>query len=219
MATLAANKIGASFDLDKGLLAEFQVEDEGPIAPLHHAPWVGQGESFPADAPPHLAWLGGDFFCAPFAAAAEGSALHGWPATSSWSIVEQTGSTVRARLDRAVYGAELIKEFYLYDDHPFVYQRHTFIGGQGDVPVSNHANISLPNSGLIRTSTKCCWMTPVDPPEADPARGRSALKYPAKNVDPSTFPGIDGQVNLTCYPWRHRHEDFVIGIEAGVESA
>ena len=47
---------------------------------------------------------------------------------------------------------------------------------------------ALPNGGLIRTSAKSHWETPAHPQEGDPARGRSALKYPARSVDPRRFP-------------------------------
>ncbi|MBT8418164.1 MAG: hypothetical protein KJO42_12045, partial [Silicimonas sp.] len=98
--------------------------------------------------------------------------------------------------------------------HPFVYQRHTFHGGQGRVTVSNHANVSVANGALIRTSPKLRWETPNTPQESDPEMGRSGLIYPAQSDDPADFPGIGGPVDLTTYPWNPRHEDFVVGIEA-----
>jgi hypothetical protein len=39
--------------------------------------------------------------------------------------------TMRAVLEGAVNGATLVKELSLQDGHPFVYQRHLFIGGSG----------------------------------------------------------------------------------------
>jgi len=113
-----------------------------------------------------------------------------------------------------VHGATLVKELSVQAGHPFVYERHVFVGGQGRVPVANHANVSLINGGTIRTSQKRVWETPKDPQEGDPARGRSNLNYPAQSESARQFPGKDGPVDLTSYPWSDRHEDFVIGLEA-----
>ena len=65
---VSAEGISFGFDPGFGLLDGFAVEDRGKtVAPLHRAPWVGTGEALPPGAAPHLAKLGGDFFCAPFA--------------------------------------------------------------------------------------------------------------------------------------------------------
>ena len=213
--TVAGSGIRFGFDARTGLLDGFEVEDGGQwVAPLHRAPWVGTSEAMPADAAPLMATLGGDFFCAPFGTSEDGSPLHGWPANSSWSVVLTSGGMLRAVLDRPVMGATLLKELSVADGHPFVYQRHVFVGGEGRVPVANHANVSLRNGGLIRTSAKAAWETPKAPLEPDPARGRSMLRSPARALDPRAFPGQDGPVDLTRYPWNPRAEDFVSGIEA-----
>jgi hypothetical protein len=212
---LAAKGIRADFRPDLGLLEGFIVTDGGiGIAPLHRAPWVGSGEAMPADAAPFMARLGGDFFCAPFAESEGDSPLHGWPPNSAWSVLDKDGHRVRAELRQSVHGARLIKELTLRDGHPFVYQRHIFHGGRGCVTVANHANVSVKNGALIRTSPKLRWETPVTPQESDSERGRSGLVYPAQADDPRNFPGVDGAVDLTEYPWNPRHEDFVVGIEA-----
>jgi hypothetical protein len=121
---------------------------------------------------------------------------------------------VRAVLEHSVQGATLVKELGVEDRHPFVYQRHIFIGGSGRITFANHANVSVLNGGLIRTSRKSVWETPKSQQESDPARGRSALVSHARSEDPRRFPGTDGPVDLTRYPWNPRHEDFVVGIEA-----
>lgn len=215
MTEIAADGIRARFDARTGLLDGFIVTDEGrDIAPLHRAPWVDTGEKMPEGADPLMATLGGDFFCAPFAESDNGSPLHGWPPNSPWSVADASGPRLMAVLDRRVRGAMLSKELTLKDGHPFVYQRHVFEGGEGRITVSNHANLSVRNGALIRTSPKACWETPGVPQESDPARGRSGLVYPARAQDPRAFPGVDGPVDLTRYPWNPRHEDFVVGIEA-----
>jgi hypothetical protein len=215
MTRISAQGVGVCFDATTGLLGNFTVEDQGRIiAPLHRAPWVGTGEAMPPGTAPHLATLGGDFFCAPFAGTEDGSPMHGWTANAPWLIPVEGSGELRAVLSRPVFGATVIKELSVSDGHPFVYQRHIFVGGQGRVPVANHANLSVRNGAIIRTSAKSHWETPKSPQESDPARGRSGLRYPARSDDPAAFPGLSGPVDLTRYPWNPRHEDFVMGIEA-----
>jgi hypothetical protein len=212
---IAARDVAFEFDADTGLLDGFTVTDAGrDIAPLHRAPWVGSGEAMPADAAPLMAKLGGDFFCAPFALPETGVPLHGWPANSAWTVVAEEPGMLRAVLQRPVQEATLVKELAVVDGHPFVYQRHVFVGGAGRIAVANHANVSVKTGALIRTSPKLRWETPGTPQESDPARGRSALRYPAQAQDPRAFPSVRGTSDLTTYPWNPRHEDFVVGIEA-----
>ena len=183
---------------------------------MHRAPWIGTGLQLPADAPPHQAHLEGDFFCAPFSDASNDSApLHGWPANGHWSPDEATtANALRCTLDHKVMGATVTKELSLTDNHPFLYQRHIFNGGQGAISAANHAMISLPNGGLLAFSPKRWFETPAQAPETEPARGRSALRYPARSPDPRRFPAADGTtINLTRYPFGPAHEDFVIGLE------
>ena len=215
MVTLKAKGIDLCFDPQIGMIAQFSVSDgRQKIAPLHRAPWVGSDETMPADAAPHLAKLGGDFFCAPFAGCAEGSPLHGWTANSEWQVVSCHTARLEARLARAVFGGAVTKTLTLRDGHPFVYQSHVFSGCTGEVSMANHANLSLPDGGLIATSPKAAWMTLPEPLEPDPTRGRSSLIYPEMHSDMQSFPGKDGPVDLSTYPWLPSHEEFVAGIEA-----
>ena len=214
MTRISAQGVGVCFDAATGLIENLTVEDRGRIiAPLHRAPWVGSGEVMPPGTAPHLAVLAGDFFCAPFAGSEDGSPLHGWTANAPWVEAVDGPHEVRAVLSRTVFGATVIKELAVSDGHPFVYQRHVFVGGAGRVPVANHANVAVRNGALIRTSAKSHWETPKSPQESDPQRGRSALCYPARSTDPTAFPGLSGPVDLTRYPWNPAHEDFVAGIE------
>ncbi|MEX0346877.1 MAG: hypothetical protein AB3N20_18285 [Rhizobiaceae bacterium] len=215
MIELTTDGISLSFDPAIGQIVRFTVfDDSREISPLHQAPWVGTGEDLPDGIAPHLKTLGGDFFCAPFGKEQDGAPLHGWPANSNWSIDHQSDHFVRAKLDRQVNGASLVKEIELRPGEPFVYQRHTFIGGSGDIEVSNHANVAIPDSGLIRTSEKQFWTTPAEPLETDPALGRSGLTYPARSKNPQKFPASGGTADLTSFPWFPEQEDFVIGLEA-----
>jgi hypothetical protein len=211
---IVAKDVSVRFDPAGGFIYDLAVIDEGRrIAPLHMAPWFAAGEPpDPAD-PVHLARLGGDFFCAPFAASENGSPMHGWPANDTWVIEEGPG--LRAVLPHPVGGAMVVKEVFLSDGHPFVYQRHLFQGGSGPMPVANHAMVSLPQGGILRFSPKRWFESSPLPQETDPRRGRSALSYPARSQDPRVFPlASGGTVDLTRYPWAEDQEDFVVGVEA-----
>ncbi len=215
MIELSADGIHLTFDPRIGQIVEFAVADHGvTVSPLHKAPWVGSDEPISDRLPPHLKTLGGDFFCAPFGQETEEVPLHGWTANSEWHVEYLTRSSLRARLQKTVNGAQIVKELSLRSGHPFIYQRHTFFGDPGPIPLANHANVSLPHGGVIRTSRKRVWCTPSSPLESDPDRGRSGLRYPAHASDPKKFPALEGTADLTQYPWFPRHEDFVIGIEA-----
>lgn len=217
---LSAKGVSIHFEPLGGIVADMTVSDAGrDIAVLHQAPWVGDNSSLPDGAPPHQARLAGDFFCAPFGdASADAAPLHGWPANGEWRRIGTEGGRGNAAgrwmLGRAVRGACLIKELSLHDGHPFLYQRHIFIGGSGLIPVANHAMVSLSGGGHLRFSPKRFFETPGQALEADPAMGRSRLAYPARTTDPTAFPAADGgTVDLTRYPFGPAHEDFVAGIE------
>jgi len=207
---------GIRFDFDPvcGFIRNFSVTDQGrAVAPLHRAPWVGTPEVMAPDTVPHLAGIEGDFFCAPFAQVADGAEMHGWPANAVWSV--QPGTHVRAVLGHAVNGATLIKELTLTGGHPFLYQRHIFVGGSGSIGAANHAMVSLPQGGILRFSPKRWFESAPATPEGDPARGRSTLRYPARASDPAAFPtAAGGSVDLRRYPWAARSDDFAVGVEA-----
>lgn len=207
--TIAATGIRFTFVPRGGVLKDLAVEDEGKsIRPLHMAPWAA-GE-VPPDAPSHQRWLAGDFLAAPMGPNPEG--LHGLAANGDWRTTPADAQTLRAVLDGAVNGATLVKELSVRNGHPFVYQRHLFIGGTGALPVSNHAMISVPNGAKLSFSRKRWWETLAEPLET--TQGRSCLAYPKRSEDAAEFPGADGgTVNLHRYPWGTRHEDFVAGVE------
>ena len=207
--TVLARGISVDFAPLGGVLQDLTVTDDGTtIAPLHHAPW--SPDEVPADSPRHQRWLAGDFLAAPFGPGPDG--LHGLTANGLWPITPAASGTLRAILEGAVNGATLVKELSLADDHPFVYQRHLFIGGTGALPVANHAMISVPNGAKLSFSRKRWWETLPEPLET--TRGRSCLAYPRRAEDAAEFPAADGStVNLHRYPWGERHEDFVAGIE------
>ena len=210
---------GASFNFDPncGIVSDFATQDQGRrISMMHKAPWVGTNITLPPGAPPHQSRLEGDFFCAPFSdASVDGAPLHGWPANGFWKILPQSnGKSLRCTLDHSVMGATLEKHLSLCDDHPFLYQSHSFRGGQGAISTANHAMISLPNGGHLRFSPKRWFETPASAPEDDPTRGRSSLRYPARSADPHKFPAAGGStIDLTHFPYGPAHEEFVIAVE------
>jgi hypothetical protein len=215
--SLEARGIRVAFDADLGQLALFEVRrGSRRIAPFARVPWADSPDAdrMPADAPPHLARMSGDFFCAPFCADdIEGAPLHGWPANAPWDLVsEETlpdGAKARFRLTRRVAGAVVEKVWRLRHDHPFLYQRHEFHGGTRPVPVAHHAMIDLRSGGLLAFSRKL-W---AETPERGLEPGRSLLAYPARHGDLTAFPGRDGPVDLTRLPFGHRHEDFAMLVD------
>ncbi len=209
--TLSAQGIRAGFDPRGGVIHTLVVSDEGAdVAPLHAAPW--NAAEVPSDAPPHQAWLRGDFLAAPMGPGPDG--LHGLAANGDWAVTPSTAGTLRAVLQGQVQGATLVKELAVADGHPFLYQRHLFIGGTGTLPACNHAMIAVGSGAMLSFSRKRWFETLGEPLEAEPARGRSRLAYPRRAEDAAEFPAADGgTVNLHRYPWGEAHEDFVAAIE------
>lgn len=211
MHSLSARGITATFSPQGGTLHPLTITDEGvSIAPLHKAPWTAA--EVPPEAPPHQRWLRGDFLAAPFGPGPDG--LHGPAANGTWPVAHEGPTLLRAVLDQPVQGATLVKELSVEDDHPFLYQRHLFIGGSGALPVANHAMIAVPGSARLSFSRKRWFETLPAPLEADPARGGSALAYPCRHEDAADFPAADGgTVNLCRLPWAEGKDDFVAAVE------
>lgn len=220
--TIEARGVKATLDLRGGHVRVFATEQDGrTIEPLHTAPWVEdkavyEDESLDAN----LRFLSGDFFCAPFGLSdVEPAPPHGWPGNSRWTLLgveahPEGGQTARYELEKRVLGARLIKEFTVRDGHPFLYQRHIFVGGEGALPVANHGMTRFDAGGRISFSPKLFGMTPDAGLEPDPTRGRSVLAYPSRFEDPSKAPRADGgTADLTTYAIGSRQEDFVVLIE------
>ena len=204
MVAIRASGIEARFDPGTGM---HRFEASG-IDPFHAVPWMD--EAMPGGTPPHLGRMQGDFLCAPFGVEGE-APLHGWPANAPWEVVRAEEASLTARLTRRVRGASVTKRLEVRDGEPFLYATHVFEGGEGPIPVANHACLSVPEGARIAASPRT-WRTPDAAPEPDPARGRSALSYPATGPM-DAFPGAQGPVALTRYPWGPAHEDFAVGVE------
>ena len=209
--TLSATGITAGFTPAGGILYPLSITDEGAeISPLHAAPWTT--EEVPETAPLHQIALRGDFLAAPMGAGDDG--LHGIAANGIWAVTPTAPSTLRAVLTGQINGATVVKELSVTDNHPFLYQRHLFIGGHGQIPVCTHAMIAVPNGAKLSFSRKRWFETLAAPLEADPAKGRSRLAYPRRQEDPTDFPAADGStLNLLKYPWADAHDDFVTAVD------
>lgn len=222
IATFEAKGIRISIDLAVGHLADLVIETEGrKLKPLHRAPWADRPpEQLPAHLPEGVRRLSGDFLCAPFSRSdVEEAPLHGWPANSTWDVVESAatdgGWRVLFRLQRKVMGATVNKILTLRDHHPFLYQEHVFLGGSGAISVAHHTMTQMGAGGRLAFSPKRLAATPEQAPEPDPARGRSLLAYPARASKLEQFPTADGTfTDLNEYRANGRHEDFVTLVEA-----
>lgn len=221
--TLSAAGITVTVDLAVGHLRRFEVTRDGrTVAPLHTAPWIDDPAILSdISITPNVRRLSGDFFCAPFGLCdIEPAPIHGWPANSAWALVDETehpqgGRTAWFELQRPVMGARVRKELMLRDGHPFLYQRHVFVGGAGGVTAAHHAMTRLSGGGCSRFSAKLYADVPPSALETDPARGRSILRYPSRTIDLCALPLADGRTaNLHSYPFAARHEDFFMLVEA-----
>lgn len=218
--SISAAGISVSIDLSVGHVADFAVEAEGRVLrPLHRAPWIDEPD-LPQDIAAGLARLSGDFLCAPFSKSdVEEAPGHGWPANSSWTVTANAatpdGWQAELRLDRPVMGAAVEKILILRDGHPFLYQKHRFVGGHGELPVAHHVMGAMSRGGRLAFSPKRFAETPDQSLEPDPARGRYLFAYPARVDDLTAFPTREGDVtDLAVYRDADRREDFVILAEA-----
>jgi hypothetical protein len=218
-----AEGIRVVVDLAVGHLRAVEIEHgDRPLTPLYTAPWVNDPDVAADDSIlPNLRFLSGDFFCAPFGGSDDPAVpSHGWTANSRWDHVETLphpagGSIARFVLEKRPLGAKVTKEITLRHGHPFLYQRHAFEGGSGAISVASHPMTKLATRGRLSFSPKAYAETPPNPQESDPARGRSALRYPARIDDLGKAPLKDGgTTDLRRYPIAERHEDFVMLVEA-----
>ncbi|HVT52455.1 MAG TPA: hypothetical protein VHE77_12845 [Dongiaceae bacterium] len=219
--SIEAEGIRAVLDLRVGHVRSLEITHGArTIRPLHTAPWVDDPQvTEDAAMPGNLRFLSGDFFCAPFGGSdLDDGPPHGWPANSPWKVVGSTRAddrtVARYELARPILGARLVKEFTLRDGHPFLYERHIFVGGDGAVPVANHGMTRFDAPGRVSFSPKLFGETPGTALEPDARLGRSRLRYPARFTDVAKAPLADGGfADLTHYPIAENHEDFVSLIE------
>ena len=223
MDTLTAKGVTVRFNPEGGCIDELALEFEhgALIRPLHRAPWVDSGEALPENLAPVERNLAGDFFCAPFSNRGPETPIHGWAANGRWERLSQKrgddGSLATSyQLTRSIHGAALTKKITLRPDHPVIYQRHQFTGGEGHIPIAHHAMVHVPGGAALSFSPKAHGVTPNAALEADPARGRSLLLYPQHFESLSEIRLADGGVaDASSYPFAGGHEDFLAMVESG----
>ncbi|MBN9021846.1 MAG: hypothetical protein J0H08_07095, partial [Rhizobiales bacterium] len=177
------------------------------VMPMHTAPWYD--EPMPADAPPMLRVLRGDFFCAPFGPndGIPPGPQHGPPANGAWHLEGSGEGWVDTVFEAPVLGARLTKRVEVRPGEAVVYQRHVFEGGEGRLPVGQHAMLRAEHSLHLGFSPRVFAATPPEPLETAPT-GRSILAYPQDLADLHAAARIDGgTMDLTVYPGDDGHED------------
>lgn len=184
----------------------FRFRDGRNVSPMHTAPW--HDEPLPADTPPMMRMLRGDFFCAPFGASdVIGGDLHGPSANGHWSLTASEPDRIVVALDATILGATLTKHVSLHPGQTMVYERHTFTGGDGRIPVAHHAMLRAGHKLKLGFAPHRFAGTPPEAVEVPPA-GRSLLAYPQEFTDLTSAEAADGRkVDLTTYPTEHGYED------------
>jgi hypothetical protein len=221
MDRIAANGIALTFNPVGGTIDRLVIDTaDGPLEPLHRAPWVRSGETLPDSVAPVERRLAGDFFCAPFGNFSPDVPIHGWSANGNWKAAGQTEApdgvvTARYELEQAISGAMLTKDITLVAGQPIVYQRHVFSGGAGKIPVAHHAMIHVPGGAQLSFSKKAYGGTPRAAPETDPTRGNSIFAYPQRFTTLKAVKLKDGRtVDASVYPFDTGHEDLSLQVEA-----
>jgi len=183
--------------------------DKDIVEPLNIAPWTNE-ELDPAT-PPMLKFLRGDFFCTPFGASdvlEDEIRAHGASANDKWNDIQISSSSIKLKLSKNISGAELIKEISISENESVIYQKHTFIGGKGRIPVGHHLMLKIPNKAFISFSDFVFAGTPPDPIETEKDQGRSLLKYPQNFTDITSMQRFDNKaIDASVYPFDTNHED------------
>ena len=183
--------------------------DKDIVEPLNIAPWTN--EQLDPGMQPMLKFLRGDFFCAPFGASdilEDETRAHGASANDKWNDIQISNSSIKLKLSKNISGAELLKEISISENESVIYQKHTFIGGKGKIPVGHHLMLKIPNKAFISFSDFVFAGTPPDPIETEKDQGRSLLKYPQNFTDITSMQGFDNKsIDASVYPFDTNHED------------
>lgn len=186
----------------------FTLAEGRRVTPMHTSPW--EDELLPADLPPILRILRGDFFCAPFAESnviASEKRAHGLTANGKWRMVNQTDHSLDLALEGDVMGASVVARYKLQPGHNVVYQRHIITGGSGRIPMGHHAMLRAGPELKLGFGPHVFSGTPPTVPE-EPPQGRSILAYPQEIADLHKARMANGlNADLTTYPFAEGHED------------
>lgn len=179
----------------------FTLEGGRRVSPMHVAPWAN--EPLPADTPPIIRVLRGDFFCAPFGASdmlPDMPFVHGLPAGGTWRLTSEEPGTIETVLDGTVMGATVAKSVEFRAGETVVYQRHTMSGGSGRIPVGHHAMLHAEHELQLAFSPWTMALTTPEPDETPP-QGRSLLRNNQTVADLHRAERMDGgTVDLTRFP-------------------
>jgi hypothetical protein len=199
----------------------FFPEEQSPIRPYAIAPWAT--EPMPADLPPMLRALRGDWFCSAFGGNAEphrGRRLppHGETANLRWSGVDRgesaAGCWLRLAVDLPVQGGRCHATTVLLHEHSIIYQRHDLSGLDGPLNPGHHATLSFPDvqgAGRLSFSRSALMHSYIAPTELPSNRGYSWLKASTRIATLDAALCIDGSTtDLSRYPARRGFEDIVI---------
>jgi hypothetical protein len=191
------------------------------IQPLAVAPWAE--EELPADVPPILRVLRGDFLCLPFGGnakpfAEERHPIHGETANATWAFAsleqEGTTTTLHLSLKTKVRRGQVDKFITLIDGHQAVYARHRISGMNGPMCLGHHAMLRFPDrpgSGVISTSPFVLGRVLPEPTERPEQRGYSLLKPGVEFTTLHDVPSITGEkCDLSRYPARRGFEDIAM---------
>lgn len=210
---LEADRVALGVTEEGGHLDAVRFRTErGVVAPMHVAPWAG--ENLPADVPPILRILRGDFFCAPFGDSdllPEETRVHGSPANAPWRRLAGDDHRLELELTVPILGARLVKRVCLRPGHAMVYQEHDFEGGTGRIPAGHHAMLRAPEPLALGFSRWVWGGTPPAALEPDPRRGRSLLAYPQTFDDLARVRLADGRTaDLRQFPALAGHDDLLM---------
>jgi len=191
------------------------------VAPLSVAPWAR--ETPPANLPPILRVLRGDFFCAPFGASdkpwrQEMHLPHGDSANLGWRLVSAASTDGVARLHlrmaMRVRPGLIDKEVELRAGETNVYLRHTLSGATGPMCFGHHVMLAFPPeeaSGLVSSSRILRGQVAPVPFESPAIGGYQCLKTGAlfRRLDRVPL-AAGGCADLSRYPAREGYEDIVM---------
>ena len=199
----------------------FFPEEPAPISPYAIAPWAE--EPLPADTPPVIASLRGDWFCSAFGANSDTDAsrklpLHGETANSAWHLLEKgqtdAGCWLRLGVDLPLQGGRCQGTTALLNHHSVIYQRHDLTELTGPCSPGHHATLVLPNTegagrlSFSRLALAHTWLEPIEHPEN---HGYSYLQPGVEIKDLRAAPCSDGSAtDLLRYPARRGYEDLAL---------
>ncbi len=186
------------------------------IAPMDLAPWAE--EKLPANTPPILRSLRGDFFCMPFGGndtpwRGEQHPAHGDTANAKWKLLSATTNRIHLAQNNSVRPGRVDKIISLVDGQTAVYEQHVISGMRGPMALGHHAILQLESEGAGRVSVSPFHFGATCPkPFENPAYGGYSILQPgARFKSLSRIPQTNGQfADLTTYPARPGYEDLVL---------